>query len=209
MPARRPADVPIREESIRLGQFLKLAGLAAAGSDAKELISAGEVLVNGEPETRRGRQLRAGDVVELGGRAARVARPPGPAAVLADHPERRRLPGRSRPAGRALSAAQPAGLAIPVRRGERLCRSRSAQGAALILRPAGTGRSGRLPRHRWPKANSRLFGVRRGPVRTARWIRQSSRRQRHATQRIIMQLPTSAIRQIRTSVDRIQVHTDT
>lgn len=83
MPARRPVDVPIRDESIRLGQFLKLADLAETGSDAKELILAGEVLVNGEPETRRGRQLRVGDVVELDGRPARVARRPGPAAVLA------------------------------------------------------------------------------------------------------------------------------
>jgi ribosome-associated protein len=74
--------VPIREESIRLGQFLKLADLAETGSDAKELILAGEVLVNGEPETRRGRQLRVGDVVEFDGRPARVARRPGPAAVL-------------------------------------------------------------------------------------------------------------------------------
>ena len=81
MVLRRPVDVPIREESIRLGQFLKLADLVGAGSDAKELISAGEVLVNGEPETRRGRQLRAGDVVELDGQSARVARRPGPAAV--------------------------------------------------------------------------------------------------------------------------------
>jgi ribosome-associated protein len=83
MPARRPVDVPIRDESIRLGQFLKLADLAETGSDAKELILAGEVLVNGEPETRRGRQLRDGDVVEFDGRSARVARRPGLAAFLA------------------------------------------------------------------------------------------------------------------------------
>src|SRR5271156_212129 len=81
MPVRRPVDVPIRDESIRLGQFLKLADLVESGADAKELISAGEILVNGEPETRRGRQLRAGDVVELGGQSARVARQLGPAAV--------------------------------------------------------------------------------------------------------------------------------
>src|ERR1700753_2486403 len=96
MPGRRPVDVPIREDSIRLGQVLKLADLVEAGSDAKEMISAGEVLVNGEPETRRGRQLQVGDVVELDGRSARVARRPGSAAVLADHYERRRLPGGSR-----------------------------------------------------------------------------------------------------------------
>ena len=82
MNVRRPVDVPVREESIRLGQFLKLADLVDAGSDAKELIAAGEVLVNGEPETRRGRQLRAGDVAELNGQSARVARrlPPNPAS---------------------------------------------------------------------------------------------------------------------------------
>lgn len=73
MTARRPADVPIRDESIRLGQFLKLAGLADLGSDARELLAAGEILVNGEPETRRGRHLRVGDVVTSGGRSARVA----------------------------------------------------------------------------------------------------------------------------------------
>jgi hypothetical protein len=48
MPVRGPVDVYIREESIRLGQFLKLADFVEAGSDAKELIRAGEVLVNGE-----------------------------------------------------------------------------------------------------------------------------------------------------------------
>jgi ribosome-associated protein len=84
MPARRPADVPIRDESIRLGQFLKLADLVELGSDAKELIAGGEVLVNGEPETRRGRQLRVGDVVKCYGRSARVARRPGPAASARD-----------------------------------------------------------------------------------------------------------------------------
>jgi ribosome-associated protein len=73
MPARRPADVPIQNESIRLGQFLKLADLVESGSDAKELIADGEILVNGEPETRRGRQLRIGDVVEFAGEKVRVA----------------------------------------------------------------------------------------------------------------------------------------
>jgi ribosome-associated protein len=78
MPARRPVDVVIRDESIRLGQFLKLADLVEFGSDAKEIISEGEVLVNDEPETRRGRQLRVGDVVKFEGRSARVAHRPGP-----------------------------------------------------------------------------------------------------------------------------------
>jgi ribosome-associated protein len=66
-------DVPIRDETIRLGQFLKLANLIDSGADARAVITEGSVTVNDEVETRRGRQLRAGDVVALGGRRARVA----------------------------------------------------------------------------------------------------------------------------------------
>lgn len=65
-------DVPIRDESIRLGQFLKLASLIDSGADAKAVIGEGMVRVNGEVETRRGRQLRAGDVVSFAGNEARV-----------------------------------------------------------------------------------------------------------------------------------------
>ena len=67
-------DVPIRDESIRLGQFLKLANLIDSGSDAKQLMIQGLVSVNGEVETRRGRQLVPGDVVDLGGLSSRVSR---------------------------------------------------------------------------------------------------------------------------------------
>ena len=67
-----PVDVPIRDDSIRLGQFLKLANLVESGAEAKPVIAAGEVRVNGETELRRGRQLREGDVVELGGQVTRV-----------------------------------------------------------------------------------------------------------------------------------------
>ncbi|HEY0903405.1 MAG TPA: RNA-binding S4 domain-containing protein [Marmoricola sp.] len=75
MPATTPEpfDVPIRDQSIRLGQFLKLANLVESGAEAKPVIAAGQVLVNGEVETRRGRQLVPGDVVTLGPAAARVA----------------------------------------------------------------------------------------------------------------------------------------
>lgn len=66
-------DVPIRDESIRLGQFLKLANMIESGSDAKELMIRGLVTVNGEVETRRGRQLKLGDVVALGGTQSRVS----------------------------------------------------------------------------------------------------------------------------------------
>ncbi|WP_341925433.1 RNA-binding S4 domain-containing protein [Nocardioides psychrotolerans] len=68
-----PQDVPISDESIRLGQFLKLANLVESGAEAKPLIASGQVLVNGEVETRRGRQLAQGDVVALAGQSARVA----------------------------------------------------------------------------------------------------------------------------------------
>jgi ribosome-associated protein len=64
--------VPIRDESIRLGQFLKLADLVDTGADAKPLLAEGLVTVNGEVETRRGRQLAKGDVVTLGDTATEV-----------------------------------------------------------------------------------------------------------------------------------------
>jgi ribosome-associated protein len=64
--------VPIRDESIRLGQFLKLANLVDSGSDAKAVLAEGVVAVNGERETRRGRQLAKGDVVRLGEAEAQV-----------------------------------------------------------------------------------------------------------------------------------------
>ncbi len=67
-------DVPIRDEMIRLGQFLKLANLIENGADAKIVCPDGLVSVNGEVETRRGRQLAPGDVVSLGGLSARVVR---------------------------------------------------------------------------------------------------------------------------------------
>ena len=65
--------VPIRDESIRLGQFLKLANLVESGAEARPLIADGAVRVNGEVETRRGRQLVKGDVVTVAGQSARVA----------------------------------------------------------------------------------------------------------------------------------------
>ena len=68
----KPRPVPIRDESIRLGQFLKLADLVDTGADAKPLLASGEVQVNGQVETRRGRQLVVGDVVSLGGEHAVV-----------------------------------------------------------------------------------------------------------------------------------------
>lgn len=68
--------VAISTDTIRLGQLLKLAGLVDSGSDAKFLLAGGGVLVNGEPEDRRGRQLRAGDVVTVAATSVEVVAGP-------------------------------------------------------------------------------------------------------------------------------------
>ncbi|GAA1173273.1 MULTISPECIES: RNA-binding S4 domain-containing protein [Nesterenkonia] len=60
-------QVPIRDESIRLGQLLKLASVVEDGVMAREVIAAGAVTVDDEVETRRGRQVRRGQVVRLDG----------------------------------------------------------------------------------------------------------------------------------------------
>ena len=65
-------DVTIRGDGIRLGQLLKLAGVADSGSEAKALLAEGSVSVNGAREERRGRQLAPGDVVEADGERLRV-----------------------------------------------------------------------------------------------------------------------------------------
>lgn len=64
-------DVPIDSEPIRIGQFLKLAGLAEDGGHARELLESGDVTLNGRPENRRGAQLSSGDVVSVAGVRAR------------------------------------------------------------------------------------------------------------------------------------------
>jgi ribosome-associated protein len=69
-------EIPIRDEAIRLGQFLKLADLVDLGAEARPLLATGAVLVNGEVETRRGRRLVPGDVVTVGEEQARVVGPP-------------------------------------------------------------------------------------------------------------------------------------
>ncbi len=67
-----PLEVAIRDQSIRLGQLLKLAGLVDDGGAAREVIERGLVTVNGEVETRRGAQVRPGDRVMFEGQTLDV-----------------------------------------------------------------------------------------------------------------------------------------
>jgi ribosome-associated protein len=64
----RPSKPPEEKgpiDYIRLDQFLKFAGLADSGGEAKAIIQNGDIAVNGEREGRRGRKLRAGDTVQF------------------------------------------------------------------------------------------------------------------------------------------------
>jgi ribosome-associated protein len=65
-------EVKIRGEMIRLGQLLKLAGLIDAGGEAASYLDAHRVLVNGEGEARRGRQLHPGDAIVVGDTTIRI-----------------------------------------------------------------------------------------------------------------------------------------
>ena len=59
-------EVPLRDEMIRLGQLLKLAGVVEDGAQARTLIEDGAVRVDGEVDRRRGRQVRPGSIVQVG-----------------------------------------------------------------------------------------------------------------------------------------------
>lgn len=65
-------EIKIKDEYIKLGQALKLAGLVGSGVEAKELIQDGLVTVNGEVDERRGRKLYPGDLFELDGNEVKV-----------------------------------------------------------------------------------------------------------------------------------------
>lgn len=67
--------IPVKTFPIRLGQFLKLAEIVLDGNEAKHLIQTGQVDLNGVTETRRGKQLSAGDIVTVGGDKFQVALP--------------------------------------------------------------------------------------------------------------------------------------
>lgn len=65
-------EIAIKDEYIKLGQALKLAGLVSSGVEAKILIQDGLVSVNGEVDVRRGRKLYSGDIFELEGNQVKV-----------------------------------------------------------------------------------------------------------------------------------------
>jgi ribosome-associated protein len=71
-------EIPIRGETIRLGQLLKLAGVVDSGSEAKAALAGAEVRVNDVVETRRGRQLHPGDRVSAMDAELLVAAAPEP-----------------------------------------------------------------------------------------------------------------------------------
>ena len=66
-------DVEVTGEVINLQQLLQLAGVVDTGGEAKNLIGTLAVFVNGEPESRRGRQLHAGDEVLVGDETLKIA----------------------------------------------------------------------------------------------------------------------------------------
>ncbi|MBR5475184.1 MAG: RNA-binding S4 domain-containing protein [Lachnospiraceae bacterium] len=65
-------EITLREEFIKLGQALKAAHLVESGAEAKDVILAGEVKVNGEVCTMRGKKLYPQDVVTFGGEEIRI-----------------------------------------------------------------------------------------------------------------------------------------
>ena len=64
--------IKIRDEFIKLGQALKVAGLVESGVEAKIVIQNGEVLVNGRPELQRGKKLTGGEVISYNGQEIRI-----------------------------------------------------------------------------------------------------------------------------------------
>ncbi len=65
-------EIEIRDEYIKLGQALKLAGLVSSGIEAKVVVQDGQVKVNGEVDTRRGKKLYSGDNFEFNGQVVTV-----------------------------------------------------------------------------------------------------------------------------------------
>ena len=71
---RQPIEVKISTEYITLGQFLKFAGIVDRGSDSKIFLQENVVLIDGVADNRRGRKLRGGETLEIGGSAFLIKR---------------------------------------------------------------------------------------------------------------------------------------
>ena len=65
-------EVKIKDEFIKLGQAMKLAGMVGSGVEAKIVITEGQVEVNGEVECRRGKKLHDGDIVYFDGEMIKI-----------------------------------------------------------------------------------------------------------------------------------------
>ena len=62
---KKPTEILINTDYITLGQFLKLADIIESGGEAKTFLANNEVKIDGEPDNRRGRKLRGGEVIEV------------------------------------------------------------------------------------------------------------------------------------------------
>lgn len=71
--AKSPRIVELEQLPIELAKLLKYEGLVATGGEAKLLITEGHVRVNGEVETRKGKKINAGDVVQVGNESLKIA----------------------------------------------------------------------------------------------------------------------------------------
>lgn len=69
--------INIRDDYIKLGQALKLAGLVESGVDAKHVIQDGLVKLNGQVEVQRGKKVHIGDVIEFDGKQVKVGKAVG------------------------------------------------------------------------------------------------------------------------------------
>jgi len=65
-------EIEINDDFITLGQFLKIADLISSGGEAKRFLMENSVLINKEEDTRRGRKLHKGDIVEIGSEVYKI-----------------------------------------------------------------------------------------------------------------------------------------
>lgn len=65
-------EIKVRDEFIKLGQALKSSNLVSSGVEAKIVIQDGQVEVNGEVDTRRGRKLVPGDMITFDGKSVKI-----------------------------------------------------------------------------------------------------------------------------------------